>query len=88
MYAIRSYYGYEPMPSVTGYFLVKTPFKASELKAKLMHDYGLLIRDASSFRGLTPNHIRVATLDKTKNNLLVSALQNVRELNRTLDFNY
>ena len=80
--------GYEAQASSTGFFIIKTPYKASDLKAKLIKDYGLLIRDASNFRGLSPNHIRVATLEREKNMLLVKALQKVTELNRTFDFSY
>ncbi|MES2872672.1 MAG: aminotransferase class I/II-fold pyridoxal phosphate-dependent enzyme [Bacteroidota bacterium] len=48
---------------------------ASALKIFLLEDFGLLIRDASNFRGLGPNHFRLATLSPDKNQLLVEALE-------------
>lgn len=69
--------GFEVQPSSTGFFLVKTPFRASELKETLVNEYGLLIRDASNFRTLSPHHIRLAALSRHKNELLIKALQEV-----------
>jgi threonine-phosphate decarboxylase len=49
--------------------------KASALKKYLLDNYGILIRDASNFRGLREGHFRVATLSAHKNQLLVNALK-------------
>ena len=62
--------------SHTHYFLAKIPAgTAQELKAYLISQHGLLIRDASNFRGLTPQHIRIATQTTNKNALLTDALK-------------
>jgi len=62
--------------SHTHFFLAKLPFgTARQLKAYLIEQHGLLIRDASNFRGLTEQHIRIATLTKQKNELLTDALK-------------
>jgi threonine-phosphate decarboxylase len=62
--------------SHTHYFLARMPFgTAQQLKAYLISHHGLLIRDATNFRGLTEQHIRLATLTKDKNELLTDALK-------------
>jgi threonine-phosphate decarboxylase len=62
--------------SHTHYFLAQLPVgKASQLKEYLIDQHRLLIRDASNFRGLSEQHIRLATLPKDKNQLLIHALQ-------------
>jgi len=67
-----SFHVYE---SQTHFFLVETPiFNAAKLKADLLHNNHLLIRDAGNFRGLTERHFRVATLTPAKNTLLINAL--------------
>ncbi|OQP62631.1 class I and II aminotransferase [Niastella vici] len=61
--------------SHTHFFLAKMPFgTARQLKAYLIEAHGLLIRDAANFRGLTEQHIRLATLTKDNNELLTHAL--------------
>lgn len=65
--------------SVTHFFLVETmKDDAAQLKKFLIENYGLLIRDASNFRGLTQRHFRIATLSPEKNNLLIKALDEWR----------
>ena len=67
--------GLKIWPSKTSYFLIELEkSSASELKKHLISEFGLLIRDASNFRGLNENFIRVATLSKEKNQLLIDAL--------------
>jgi threonine-phosphate decarboxylase len=62
--------------SHTHYFLAGIPFgTAQQLKDYLINHHGLLIRDASNFRGLTQQHIRLATLATPKNELLTAALK-------------
>ena len=68
--------------SKTSYFLIELEKStASELKKYLITNYGLLIRDASNFRGLNEKFIRVATLTKEKNQLLIDALTQWSKLN-------
>ncbi len=69
--------GIEVFPSSTGFFLLKTPMLAGELKLLLVEKYGLLIRDASNFRTLSDYHIRVAALSREKNNLLITAFNSI-----------
>jgi threonine-phosphate decarboxylase len=61
----------------THYFLMETPpaFTAAQLKGHLVSRYGLLIRDAANFRGLSPHHFRVACQAREQNRLLTEALQ-------------
>lgn len=47
---------------------------AAELKEWLVKTYGILIRDASNFRGLTTRHFRVAALTPDENDLLIKAV--------------
>jgi len=49
--------------------------EASALKQYLIKNHGILIRDASNFRGLKSGHFRIATLSAAKNQLLVNALK-------------
>ena len=48
---------------------------AAELKDFLVKKYGLLIRDASNFEGLTASHFRVAAQDKQADDELVAAIK-------------
>ncbi len=49
-------------PSDTHFLLCVTPIgTASELKEWLAWEKGMLIRDASNFKGLTPKHFRIAS---------------------------
>ena len=47
---------------------------AAELKEYLATKHGILIRDASNFRGLSPRHFRVATQRPMDNDALVKAI--------------
>jgi threonine-phosphate decarboxylase len=60
----------------THYFLIETPvpFTAGKLKLHLVTNYGLLIRDAANFRGLTGHHFRVACQPSVQNQLLTTTL--------------
>ncbi len=66
--------GCEVFDSHTGYFLLKTPIESAKLKKWLIEQHGLLVRDASNFRSLSPYHIRIACLSPEKNELLVKAI--------------
>ncbi len=69
-------------PSKTSYFLIELEKStATELKKYLISNFGLLIRDASNFRGLNSKFIRVATLSREKNQLLIDALTQWSKLN-------
>ena len=64
------------MPSATTFFLVRLKKgKASELKKFLIEEYGLLIRDASNFRGLTDAHFRISAQQPEYNDMLVAAIK-------------
>lgn len=63
-------------PSDCNYFLVETKVSdAADLKRYLLHNHGFLIRDASNFRTLSPQHFRVAVLGPDQNNQLISTIQ-------------
>ena len=62
-------------PSSTPFFLCTIhPHTAAELKAYLVKEHGILIRDASNFRSLTPHHFRIATQSPEENDALVAAI--------------
>jgi threonine-phosphate decarboxylase len=68
-------FGLSIFPSQTHYFLAATHRgTAAELKRWLLDQHGLLIRDASNFRGLTPAHFRIGTRHPADNALLIDAL--------------
>jgi threonine-phosphate decarboxylase len=79
---LRSTIGWRVYDTDTHYFLVETPaaFTAAALKEYLITGYGLLIRDAGNFKGLTPHHFRVACQSSEHNRLLTVTL---RECSRT-----
>ncbi|MEI3419583.1 MAG: hypothetical protein V8R91_00060 [Butyricimonas faecihominis] len=45
------------------------------LKQELLKQFGILIRDASNFRGLDEHYFRVNTLSDEKNQMLLRALR-------------
>lgn len=70
--------GLEVLPSATQFFLcrIKDEARTAEsLKDYLMQTKGFLIRDASNFRGLTPQHFRVASQTPEANKELVKAIK-------------
>ncbi len=68
--------------SETSFFLIELEKgTALELKNYLISRFGILIRDASNFRGLNQSFIRIATLSETKNQLLIDALKIWSNLN-------
>lgn len=62
-------------PTDCNFILCSLPAKASGLKDYLAETHGILIRDASNFRGLTPHHFRVAALTPAQNDLLITAIR-------------
>jgi len=74
--ALRLIDGLTVYPTDTHFFLCKLKNKtASSLKSWLVENYGILIRDASNFRGLDKHFFRIATQSPEENNLLVKAIQ-------------
>lgn len=61
--------------SDTTFFLVKSKFKASLVKQHLALNFGLLVRDASNFRGLDEYHFRISVRSENENQLLINALK-------------
>ena len=60
---------------LTPFFLCTIhPHTAAALKAYLAQEHGILIRDASNFRGLTLHHFRLATQSPEENDALVAAI--------------
>lgn len=74
---LRAVTGWKLYDTTTHYFLMETPaaFTAARLKQRLVEEWGLLIRDASNFRGLGPHHFRVACQSPGDNQLLTEALR-------------
>ncbi len=68
--------GIEVMPSETNFMLCRTPYStAAKLKNYLATQHSMLIRDASNFEGLTPQHFRIAVQLFDENNLLLDAIK-------------
>ena len=67
--------GITTFETATNYFLCTIhPESAAALKSYLAHQHGILIRDASNFRGLTSHHFRIATQSPEENDALVDAI--------------
>lgn len=67
--------GLEVLPSSCNFFLCRLQKgSASDLKSYLVQHHGLLIRDASNFRGLTPRHFRVSVQTSALNERLYQAI--------------
>lgn len=68
--------GIEVIPSDCNFILCELPAGTSaSLKEHLVADYGILIRDASNFTGLTERHFRVAAQSPGENDLLIKAVR-------------
>lgn len=76
---IAKVHGFEVYPTAASFFLVKVNregLNAQQLKDMLLNEHGILVRDASNFRGIADaNHIRIATRSSEENRLLVNALK-------------
>lgn len=59
----------------THFMLLTTPIPSAILKEELALNHGILIRDASNFCGLSPYHIRIATQERSLNDLLIATLK-------------
>lgn len=67
---------FETVPSDSSYFLARLKEgKASELKAHLIRENGILIRDASNFEGLDERYFRLSIQDPDSNERLIEALK-------------
>ncbi|MDE7470457.1 MAG: aminotransferase class I/II-fold pyridoxal phosphate-dependent enzyme [Paramuribaculum sp.] len=68
--------GIETMPTFCNFLTAKLPhgLSAKQLKDTLASRFGLLIRDASNFTGLTPSHFRIAVQSPEEDNNLISAI--------------
>ena len=72
---IRQIDNFEVCATHTNFFLCKTlNGTASKLKEFLIEKHALLIRDASNFKDLGPQHFRIATQRREKNELLILGL--------------
>lgn len=61
-------------PSAANFILMRVPVSSGELQRKLLQR-GILIRDASDFRGLGKNFIRVSVRSRKDNRCLIRALR-------------
>jgi threonine-phosphate decarboxylase len=69
--------GFHAIPSEAPFFLVEMQWgTAAELKEFLIQEHGILIRDASNFRGLNEQYFRVCTRSEEDNLLLLEGLKN------------
>lgn len=74
--AIATLPGFLSQPSHSPFFLCQLQAgSSSELKEWLISRHGLLIRDASNFRGLGPGHFRLCAQDRQSDNSLLEALR-------------
>ena len=68
--------GVSVMPTDTNFMLCELSFgNAAGLKDWLAKNHGILIRNASNFRTLTPRHFRVAAQSKEENDILINAIR-------------
>lgn len=76
IYQLGKLDGLEVQPTSTTFFLVRLKKgTAAALKQFLLDKYGILIRDASNFRGLDETYIRVSTQTTAENRILVDAIR-------------
>ena len=68
-------------PTQTNFMLCRlAQSTAADLKEYLATQYGFLIRDASNFEGLTPQHFRIAAQQPEQNDELVDAIYHFTRL--------
>ncbi len=68
--------GMDVVPTQTNFMLCRMEgHEAGALKEYLARQHGMLIRDASNFRGLTCHHFRVAAQSRKENDALVTAIR-------------
>ena len=71
--------GLRPYNSSVNFILVNLCERANsrELKEVLVRQYNMLIRDASTFKGLSENYIRIGLKRPEQNDMLIKALNEV-----------
>jgi len=77
--------GLQPHRTVTNYMLVRLTEQINVNSKQLQQEmgmYGVLIRDASTFRGLTDRYIRLAIKDRTSNKKLLHILEQILKRHR------
>ena len=76
IYQLNKLDGLEVLPTSTTFFLVRLKKgTAALLKKYLLDKYGILIRDASNFRGLDETYFRLSTQRSHENELLVNGIK-------------
>lgn len=66
---------FELIRSETTFFLLKLLREtASVFQMRLLNDYGILVRDASNFRGLNMQYVRIGVRDEASDKILLHAL--------------
>ncbi|ACF13737.1 aminotransferase class I and II [Chloroherpeton thalassium ATCC 35110] len=74
--ALQTVPGLSVSESAVHFFLCELKIgRAADLKKHLAETHGLLVRDASNFRGCRAGHFRLATLSDAENARLINALQ-------------
>lgn len=74
--AFKGLGGLEVWPSDTHFMLVRIRNgRAAALKAFLVEQYGLLIRDASNFEGLDDSYFRIAVQTPAENDRLIEGIR-------------
>ena len=76
IYQLSKLDGLEVIPTSTTFFLVRLKKgTAADLKQFLLDNYGILIRDASNFRGLDETYLRLSTQKADENQLLLEGVK-------------
>ena len=76
IYQLSKFDGLEVQPTSTTFFLVRLKNgTAAGLKSFLWENYGILIRDASNFRGLDETYIRLSTQKSEENEILLGGIK-------------
>lgn len=76
IYQLKKLDGVEVLPTATTFFLVRLKKgTAASLKQYLLEKYGILIRDASNFRGLDETYIRLSTQKNDENEQLLEGMK-------------
>lgn len=81
IYQLSKLDGLEVLPTATTFFLVRLKKgTAAALKQYLLEKQGILIRDASNFRGLDETYIRLSTQKSDENQLLLETIKEWLEM--------
>lgn len=76
IYQLNKFDDLEVQPTGTTFFLVRLKKgTAADLKKFLLDHYGILIRDASNFRGLDETYIRLSTQKSDENQVLIDGVR-------------